>query len=149
MQTQKTLVVVADAAGARFYEASGIGRDLVELPELTQSQSIPPGRELERDRSPRTHDSNGPSRHGIEPADSPRRTLKRAFAETVADTLDTVAAGKRFDRIAIAAPPAMLGDLRAAMKQATRAIVAAELDKDLVHVPPRDLRHHFRDLLVF
>ncbi|HRK19026.1 MAG TPA: host attachment protein [Hyphomicrobiaceae bacterium] len=149
MRTQKTLVVVADAASARFYEASGIGRDMVELTELAHSQSIPPGRELERDRSPRTHDSSGPARHGTEPADSPRRNLKRAFAEAVANTIDTAAAGKRFDRIAIAAPPAMLGDLRSAMRPETRAIVAAELDKDLVHVPARDLRQHFRDLLVF
>lgn len=149
MKAETTWIVVTDAAHARFYETIGIGQKLVERTKLAMTDDITANRDLERDRPARSFDSHGAGRHSMDAAEPPRRAVKRAFAETVASELDRAAAERLCSRIILAAPPAMLGDLRAALKTETRNIVAAELAKDLVKTPVAELRDRFADVIAF
>ncbi|MEK9661526.1 MAG: host attachment protein [Alphaproteobacteria bacterium] len=46
-----------------------------------------------------------------------------------------------------AAPPRALGDLRGALSPKVRTKLVGDLDKDLMHLPARELPAHFADLV--
>jgi protein required for attachment to host cells len=147
--TMKTWILIADAAHARVLEASGPGKPLVPVPDFEMRADLPRSHDLGTDRPGRTHESVGTTRHAVEPRSDPHRQLKHDFAVRVAERLDAAAAAKSFDRLVVAAPPAMLGDLRQAMHKQTHQLIAAEVPKDLVKVADRDLRPHFADVIAF
>lgn len=141
----KTWLLIADAAHARVV-ALKPGGHVEPVPGLTMEEPVPPTRELQSDRAPRTFDSVGYGRHAIERSTAPRRVWKREFARQVAEMIETAAATHAFDRIAIAAPPSMLGDLRAALPKSVADKIVAELPRDLVKTPDSELLAHFPDL---
>ena len=47
----------------------------------------------------------------------------------------------------LVAPPKMLGDLRAELTEAVRAVLYAELDKDLTKTPVKELPGHLGAVL--
>jgi protein required for attachment to host cells len=79
--------------------------------------------------------------HAMENRTSPHRELKRELAGEVIDKLDGSLREGRFDRIALFAPPTVLGDLRDALSESLRAKLVAELAKDLTKVPFQELSH--------
>jgi protein required for attachment to host cells len=137
-----TWILIADAACAEVLQTIGIGKKLLPVSGFAIERHIPAGRALTSERPTRTHDSVGDGRHGIEPKSDPRRALKRAFAEEIAERLDAAVHAKAFDRLVVAAPPAMLGDLRNCFTRAVRETIIAEIPHDLVKVPHKDLRVH-------
>jgi protein required for attachment to host cells len=145
----KTWILIADAAHARVLEADGIGRPLSRVPDFVLDSPTPVGRDLTRERRPRVHDSTGDARHAIEPSSEPRREVKRAFALTVAEKLEAAISSGAFERLVIAAPPAMLGDLRAVLSKAVTNRIVAELPRDLVKVHDGDMRSHFAEVYLF
>lgn len=147
MRETRTWVLVADAGVARVYESTPAAAHLAELSNLTLEETVPPGRELADDRPGRSNPGVGASRHGFQPTSDPRREMKRHFAGDVADMLDRQAAGQAFDKLVIAAPPTMLGDLRKALSDRVRALVTVELDKDLTKTPILDLEDYIEGVL--
>jgi protein required for attachment to host cells len=145
----RTWILIADAAHARVLETRGIGKSLIAVPDFEMSADLPRSHDLGTDRPARTHESVGKTRHAIEPRNDPHRQLKHEFAARVAERLDAAAAARSFDRLLIAAPPAMLGDLRQALHKQTQDRIAAEVPKDLVRTADRDLRPHFADVIAF
>ncbi len=57
----------------------------------------------------------------------------RAFARRVAEHLGEALRAQRFDELRIVAAPRFLGELRKALDPQVQAVVAATVDKDLVH----------------
>jgi protein required for attachment to host cells len=74
---------------------------------------------------------------------------KRMFARQVAKLLDEHAGKHAIERLVIVAPPKTLGDLRAELSSHTSALVAAEVAKDLTHVPVTQILDHLRDVPQF
>lgn len=145
----KTWILIADAAHARVLEADGVGKPLSRVPDFVLTSPTPAGRELTSERRPRTHDSTGDARHAIEPRTDPRREMKRAFALAVAEKLEAAITAGAFERLVIAAPPVMLGDLRAVLSKAVTNRIVAELPRDLVKVHDGDMRSHFAEVYLF
>jgi protein required for attachment to host cells len=143
----KTWILIADAGHARVLETHGLGKPLIPVPSFEMSEVLPRSRDLGSERPTRTHDSVGNSRHAVEPRVDAHRELKHDFAVRIAERLNAAAAADTFDRLAIAAPPAMLGDIRHALHKQTNDRIVAELPKDLVKVPDKDLRPHFADII--
>ncbi|MEM7773998.1 MAG: host attachment protein [Pseudomonadota bacterium] len=147
MKPIRTWIVIADGARARvlLHDRSGGGIRAIETLDFRGPNL--PDRDIHADKPGRTFDSVGAGRHAMEPKSDPHRTAKFDFARTLATFLDEQRAADAFDRLVIAAAPATLGDLRAALSPALKAVVHAELPKDLTQMPNDRLADHFVDVL--
>ncbi len=139
MKKTRTWILVADGARAQIWLSEGWGKGLTRVGVEEASGGTAPTRELGSDRPGRVQDSAGSGRHAMEPRVDWHRYEKSLFAKRMAGVLDKGAGEKAFDRLVLVAPPQALGDLRAALGKAARALVTAELDKDLTSLPPRKL----------
>lgn len=142
MKPTRTWIVIADGAHAQVFESLGPQQRLTPIETMTLSGDHRASHELLTDRPGRTHESVGPGRHALQPASDPHRALKRSFAEHVVATLETRLHEKSFDRIVLVAPAKTLGDLRAALSPGLRAVVHAEVDKDLIKTPVNEITAH-------
>lgn len=147
MKPTTTWILIADGARARIVVNKGPGKGVVQLEGADFRTEHPPSGDMMTDRPGRSFASVGDTRHAMEQASDPHRAAKQAFAEEVADYLHRQVMKKRFDRLIVLAPPQALGDLRAALSEPVRALVTAELAKDLTPVPNEDLPKHLGDVL--
>jgi protein required for attachment to host cells len=99
-------------------------------------------RDLMSDRPGRSYESFGGARHALEREDDPRHREAVRFARRVARRLDEARRKDEFENLVVVAGPPFLGLLRAAMSQPTKACIAREIRKDLVHGPIAVLREH-------
>jgi len=146
MKAPTTWLVVADAGGARLFEVDANGV-LTRTPHTTLEADPAPSREIASDRPGRTFDSMGEGRHAKAPPTDPQRYEKKRFAHTLAERLETAVTRNDVERLVIAAPPQLLGDLRAAMASVLAAAVAGEVQKDLTNLPPHELERYLADEL--
>jgi protein required for attachment to host cells len=147
MKPTTTWILIADGARARIFANDGPGKGIEAVSGGEFSADHRPDHEIVSDRSGRTFESVGATRHAIEPRHDPHRELKRAFSEQLADMLDKQLAAKAYDRIVLVAPPVTLGDLRSALSDHVKAAVYAELDKDLTKTPMAELPQHLGAVL--
>jgi len=143
----KTWIVVADAARARFIEQAGRNEPLAVLEERHHDASRLLSGEIASDGRGRTFDSGGQGRHAMEPPTDPHRHEKAKFAREVAEVLNQAAKAQRFDRLIIACPAHMLGDLRHDLDKAAAGKVVVEVPKDLTRLPLHELPGHFGEHL--
>jgi len=87
--------------------------------------------------------------HGYRPDNDPKDCEKAAFAHKLAAWLDVAAHDDAFDRLVVAAPPRMLGELRKAMSKQVSARVVAEVSKDLAKCSETALRAALAEILWF
>jgi protein required for attachment to host cells len=146
MKAPTTWLVVADAGGARVFEVGANGA-LERTPRTTLEADAAPSREIASDRPGRTFDIVGNGRHAKAPPTDPHRYEKKRFAHTLAERLESAVARREVERLVVAAPPQLMGDLRAAMASGAKDAVATEIAKDLTKLPPHDLERHLADEL--
>jgi protein required for attachment to host cells len=143
-------ILVADQGEADFYDAAnahemptfagGIGDPAARLHDR-EIASDRPGRVF--DHAPAPSGRRGATaHHGTDGERSPRKYESGQFARRVAKLLDEAHRAGEFDRLIVIAPPTFLGRLREALPESLRAIIAAEVRKNLVHQPPSELRAH-------
>lgn len=99
-----------------------------------------------QDRPPRSFDSVGPGRHGME-----RRDLHEAeeenFLKRVAARIGDAEKQRAFDHLVIAAPPRALGLLRNKLTDNAKQRIRAEASKDLLDEDAPKLRERLTELL--
>jgi protein required for attachment to host cells len=144
MKPIRTYILVADGARAHLLLSEGRGKPLTEVPGSDVRQELKPDNELSAERPGRVHESANVSRHAIERDDLHRREKER-FAQSLADGLDKRLANREYDRLVIAAAPETLGIIRAALSDKVRAVILAEVSKDLTKIPNTQLRSHLGD----
>lgn len=147
MKPKTTWILIADGARARIFANRGPGSGIEPVPGGEIEGDHRPSRDILRHKPGRTFESAGVTRHAIDPHHDPHRELKREFSETLAAMLDQHLAEKSYDRLILVAPPVTLGDLRAALSERVRALVSAELGKDLTKTPSAELPGHLADVL--
>lgn len=143
-----TRIVVADQGDARFYDRAGAAlrpAGTLENPAANlhdrDLKSDRPGRVF--DRAPAAGQRRGTvARHAAGGERSPRKRAAELFAKRIARTLSAAARAGDFDGLVLVAGPAFLGLLRAALPKHVKAVVIAEVAKDLVHLPKTALRAH-------
>lgn len=145
--TVRTWVVVADGSHARILENAGKGEGLDEI--LSEEAPRTLTHDIVSDRQGRYRGEGGAGRHAMEPRTDPHRYNEHEFARHVCALLDRKAREGRFDRLILAAAPAMLGDLRAMLSERVRELIQAEIDKDYVHLSPRELVRRLTDVAKF
>jgi protein required for attachment to host cells len=137
-----TWILVADAAKARLFELPRKGGDPVELACYANPNGRSPGRHPEHGRLPRVQESNGPSRHAIEPKTSLRDKHAQRFADTLGAIVRQGRQEGRFDRLILVAPPRFLGTLHGCLDEQTAACVVGEVRRELLALSPTELRTH-------
>ncbi len=144
----KTWIVVADAARARIIEQAARNEPLKVIEERHHDASRQPSREIASDGKGRSFDSGGQGRHAMEPSTDPQRHEKTVFTKELAEALNHAGKTNRFDRLLIACPAQMLGELRRDLDKAAAGKVAAEFPKDLSAISLHDLPGHFSEHIV-
>ncbi|MEH6526832.1 MAG: host attachment protein [Sneathiella sp.] len=135
MKGTRTWVVVANSTHARFLLNDGPGHGLVEIRDLDLKQDHLDAHDLAADRSGRTFDSNGPSKHAMEPSRDLVRLEEKKFAGKVAVLLENKLKEDCFDRLILVAAPTTLGDIREALPNHVAKRVAKDVPKNLNHIP--------------
>jgi len=135
-------ILVADQAEAVFYDSSSLTAAPQEVARITDPVAHLHDRDLMSDRPGRSYESFGGARHALQREDDPRHREAVRFARRVARRLDEARRKDEFENLVVVAGPPFLGLLRAAMSQPTKACIAREIRKDLVHGPIAVLREH-------
>lgn len=151
MKPIATLVLIADEEHAIFYQKRGAKDPLVELQSIGKSDFADIEREYQ-DVPVRSY-SDGPGRamgiNAAEPATSERELERAAFADHVLEAAERHLQSGDYRRVALAAPPKMLGSLRAGMKGKLAAIERFEVNKNLTKEKPETLIARFSDMIAF
>jgi protein required for attachment to host cells len=141
MKPIRTYILVADGARARLLLSEGRGKALTEVPGSDIRIDLKPDHELSAERPGRVHESANVSRHAIERDDLHRREKER-FAQSLAEGLDKRLANREYDRLVIAAAPETLGVIRSALSDKVKAVILAEVAKDLTKIPNPQIKLH-------
>jgi len=147
MKKTITWILIADGTRARIFRNDGPFKGLKPALGREFGAPAPPTRALGSDRPGRVQESAGSERHAMVPRVDWHRFEKEKFAKSMARILDEAAKRGAFSRLVLVAPPRTLGDLRNALGARARAMVTAELDKDLTHVTPVELPDHLYKVL--
>jgi len=134
MGKQTTWVATFDGGEARVFrkEAGGALRELE-----SESLSAPH----------RAGDAPGEVRADGEPKTYSEPMTEAGFVEKVADRLAGRARSGAFDRLIVAAGPKALGEFRKVAPDPLREKIVAEVDKDHVHTPVKQLEQALSDHL--
>lgn len=65
----------------------------------------------------------------------------------LAQQIDRAWLNKQFDRLALAVPSRMLGELRAVLSEPARAAILVEIAKDLTKIPDAEIADHLAPIL--
>jgi len=135
----KYRIVVADQAEAIFYDAPTLSAVPKEVARISDPLARLHDRDFGTERPGRTHESMGATRHSIQREETPRRTEAVRFARRIARRLDDARRNDEFEQLVVVAGPSFLGLMREELSGPTRARVAREIHKDLVHSTPEVL----------
>lgn len=143
MKPNKTWIVIADAKTVRIAVNDGPGKGVYGL--STQGLRAPEVTELS-DAPGMTNAAVGPNRGGISDPDL-KGQASAAFAEDIVTYLDVTLRDGQFQRLVLVAAPAMLGLLRQKLTDPLKAVLRADIPKDLTHLPLDDLPAHLADVM--
>lgn len=135
-------ILVADGAMARFFAAAGRTAPLEPALPFEMRLPNPSTREQGTDKPGRVFESQGGTRHSVEPRVDLHREAKRTFAGEIADLLKEKTRENAFDELLLIAPPQMMGDLRSALDAPTKARVKGEVVKDLTKLSTTELHDY-------
>lgn len=88
------------------------------------------------------------SSHGAERSEAETERERSRFAAELAAALDGFVGKGAFDRLVLVAPPRILSAIRGDLKAAAKALVTAELAKDLTQLPEARLREVLDELVL-
>jgi protein required for attachment to host cells len=137
---QATWILVADRARARLFCLDADDAAFTELEDFVNPDGRKSGRELDRDRPPRTVESMGNASHVIQPHTSTEDKIAERFAGELGQVLEHGRLERRYERLVLAAPPRFLGTLQQALGRQASACVVAQVDKDLTTLPAREIQ---------
>lgn len=146
----RSRVVVADQSEARFYDVTKLHGALHLAHSLTDPAAHLREQDLVSDKPGRVFD-HAPSasgrrgavaRHGTGGERSAHKHEALVFARKVAEDLAHGLDCGDFDRLVLMAGPPFLGLLRDVLPKAVAAVVAASVNKDLVHRPEQEIEAH-------
>ena len=139
----RTFIALAD--GQRALILSNEGSDFAPRLEVVSAEEIanPSAREQGAARAGRNNDgrAGGARKSAFEETDFHALTKER-FAKEFTERLNRAAASKAFDRIAVFAPPASLGEMRAHYDAALKSKLIGEFPADLTKHPVAEIERH-------
>lgn len=134
-----TLVLVAHRAGARLLTRIRRGAPLALLEEIPHPEGRLREHDLDADAGGRVFDRQGGQRHAVAPEHSATEHMAEVFAGALAERLRDARLRGECGRIVLVADPRSLGRIRAALDDATAALVTKSIDKDLAMLATAEL----------
>jgi protein required for attachment to host cells len=142
-----TWIVVADSSAARIFAAEQPTGPISELESMTHPEGRMLARELTSDLPGRAFDSAGQGRHIMESEVGPRQQAVIDFSQFLAKRLEKARVQRELERLVLVAPPDFLGLMRRALGTELQRLVVLELDRNLVKLPPKELRQRLPERL--
>lgn len=139
---KKVWVVVANNSAAKFFKAEN-NKILTEIHSMDHPEGRLQNREMNSDKPGRAFSSVGTGRSSLQSPVSPKSQESHVFAKKIIDYLEGERGKNSFTKIYIASPPNFLGILRQTMKDPLVHLVADEVNKDIIHFTPDEIRKHF------
>jgi protein required for attachment to host cells len=131
---QTTWVIAADAGRARIFEMSEGGKQLQQIEDLLNPDTLLDERSLGRiERLSGNPGSVGPAQRDTE-----------QFSKRVGEFVEQGRAARRFDRLCLIAPTKFLDLMRQHLGDEARKMVEEEIPKDLVWSQSRDIVDYIR-----
>lgn len=134
-------ILISDASRGRIFSTTGPSRRLLLGSDLDNPAGRAKVSEIVSDGHGRYADNGG--RRGTPSATAPQTSVhmqeEERFARRLADILQKGMEQKRYDSLAIFAPPQFLGVLRSVLSPEVHKRVVATVAKDLTHVREHDL----------
>ncbi len=146
MKPVRTLILLASESRMRLCANTGVGKGVDEI----GSHAIDDFDDIARpytDAPGRNRAAPGMAGHDFERPTSERRQQRDDFAAHILKETQQVFDAGGYDRLLIAAPPAMLGALRDEMSKTLKSVLLADLDKDLTKQPLADLPARLGDII--
>lgn len=136
-----TWILVANAARARLYENTGIGKGLKLLTEFEHPESRLKGSDLVSDRAGFMQSSgNG---HGArQPAIDPKQNEAEHFAQEIARSLEQGRGQNKYERLILVAGSPFLGILKARLSDQVTNLTTDTMDKDYTSANEREIGKH-------
>lgn len=137
-----TWVVVANSTQARIFKA-GTARNLKEVEALVHPESRLHEGDIIADKAGCSSDGVCDGRSAWEQETSPKRREMINFAKELTHHLEDARNHDEFGKLYIAASPAFLGQIRHEMSGPLTQYLAGEVDKDITHLQPKEIREYF------
>lgn len=96
------------------------------------------------------HEDKGPSstaHHGYDVRSEKKHHADGGFVHKLSAWLEMASKEKVFDRIALVASPHMLGELRAVTSKNIQGRIAAEVNKDLLKLPEKEIEDRLSEIV--
>ncbi len=138
MHPETTLIVVADGEHARFLRAEGHESAHTEL-SFDSTEAHHRASDIGADAPGASFHTGSTAHHALQPRHDLHIESKRHFARDVAEQVRKHVGAASFDRIVLAAPVYLLGELRDALSPETSARVAAVIPRDLIKTPDHEV----------
>lgn len=136
-----TWILVANAARARLYENTGIGKGLNLLSEFDHPQSRLKAADLVTDRAGFMQ-SSGNGQGARQPATDPKQNEAEHFAQEIAHSLESGRGQNKYGRLILVAGSPFLGTLKARLSQHILALTSDTLEKDYTSANTREISKH-------
>lgn len=143
----QTFVVVADRAQARLF--TGTWPDLEDCREvdgMVHPESRLRMHDTVSDRPGRFRTPAGQRTAADPNTDFQHRTTSE-FARRIIARLEQGRTNEEFGRWILVAPPVLLGELRREAPPPLAKLLAAEIEKELVHLKPHEILPHVREAI--
>lgn len=134
----KTWILVCDGSKALLFQNVGDERAINLKASDVLIEPHPPTRELGTDQPGRTYDSMDGSPAAVDTTDWHERA-EVDFLRKVSEKLDEAVRVHQVKHVVVIAPPKALGILRGQLTPGVRAVLTAEIAKDLVKLPTPEL----------
>ncbi|AFL54830.1 host attachment protein [Sinorhizobium fredii] len=136
-----SVVLVCDGAKALILRNQGDAELINLIPVEVETEYQPPTRELGTDREGRVYQSQGDARSAVQQTDWHDRA-EEAFVSHICEKLGALARDDGTSKLVLVAPPRILGNLRKQLDSPVRALIIAEVAKDLVKFPIPEIEHY-------
>lgn len=140
-------VLVADSSKARIFSAPDGRSDLQQDIDLSHSDSRLKEQDLVADGLGSASDAGGYGKHSMGHENAAHQRQAEIFANRLSSELDNTRQRNNLHRIYLIAAPKFLGLLRGSLSSQCTALLAGEINKDLVNHNIKDIRSHLPTLL--
>jgi len=140
-------ILVADQSLARIFRAANRTAPLEEIESMVHPEGRLHEGELVSDRAGRGNVPGSSGRHAVENDTRRKEAASESFARDIAARLDRARHEQHFEKLAIIAPPRMLGLIRKALSSQTADRVDHEVAKELARQDAAAIRTHLEDVL--
>ncbi len=143
----ETWILVADASRARIFDLED-GQRLKLVREFSNPKGRARAQELVSDEPGRLAKGKGRQvLSAMDPRTSPHEVEAKHFAAQLTHALHDGRVHKKYDSLALVAPPHFLGLLRDHLDAEVGKMVVSATHSDYTHVAEHELPHHLSDTL--